>query len=60
MLKNNDELLKCSICGKTIEPNGFGWRDGNNAQPVNDGRCCDLCNFIYVIPARVNQKKTLE
>ena len=37
----------CSICGNTYT--GFG----NNAQPVNDGRCCDPCNKKQVIPARV-------
>lgn len=28
----------CSICNEKYE--GFG----NNAQPINDGRCCDACN----------------
>ena len=37
----------CSICKKEY----FGW--GNNAQPVNDGRCCDNCNTEKVIPARL-------
>lgn len=36
----------CSICGKNYE--GYG----NNAQPVNDGRCCDECNGTIVIPRR--------
>ena len=36
----------CSICGKHYE--GYG----NNAQPVNDGRCCDECNGTIVIPRR--------
>jgi hypothetical protein len=36
----------CSICGKRY----FG--PGNNAQPVNDGRCCDDCNETRVLPAR--------
>lgn len=58
MKKNNGELLKCSICNNPIPVNGFGWAYGNNAQPVNDGRCCDLCNFMYVIPARLRQGKT--
>jgi hypothetical protein len=38
----------CSICGTTYT--GFG----NNAWPVNDGRCCDLCNVI-VVNARLAQ-----
>jgi hypothetical protein len=29
------------------------WRDGNNAQPIMDGRCCDECNNTLVIPARL-------
>lgn len=47
------EKIKCSICGKLIEPNAFGWIYGNNAQPVNNGRCCDFCNYNVVIPARI-------
>lgn len=41
------EIHKCSICGKQYE--GFG----NNAQPVNNGRCCDECNREVVIPMRI-------
>ena len=37
----------CSICGKKY--NGYG----NNAQPVNDGRCCDNCNSEIVVPRRI-------
>lgn len=40
---------KCSICGKRYE--GYG----NNAQPVNEGRCCDYCNANVVIPTRMYQ-----
>ena len=32
----------CSICGKIY----FGY--GNNAKPINDGRCCDTCNEIVI------------
>lgn len=39
---------KCSICGEIFA--GYG----NNAQPVNNGTCCDECNFKYVIPARIS------
>ncbi len=49
MEENKDELLRCSICGDILEPNDFG----NNAEPVNNGICCDVCNFAYVIPARI-------
>lgn len=37
----------CSICGKEFD--GFG----NNAEPVNDGICCDKCNNDIVIPRRM-------
>lgn len=49
--KEKEEILKCSICGNNI-PNYFGWKYGNNAWPINDGRCCNDCNEMYVIPAR--------
>ena len=26
------------------------WTEGNNAQPVADGRCCDACDCMVVIP----------
>tara|TARA_R110001592_G_scaffold75277_2_gene228033 strand:- start:165 stop:320 length:156 start_codon:yes stop_codon:yes gene_type:complete len=44
-------MLKiCSICGGLFQ--GYG----NNAKPINGGRCCDSCNkkvlaargFVYV------------
>ena len=51
---------KCSICEGHIEPlrddkGEIVWEGGNNAQPVNDGRCCDECNMTAVIPARMAQ-----
>lgn len=45
--------MKCSICQKEIPVKDGGWSTGNNAQPVNDGRCCDDCNAEVVIPARL-------
>lgn len=42
-----DKKFFCSICG--LEFSGFG----NNAAPINDGRCCDLCNDEIVIPRRL-------
>jgi len=45
--------MKCSICNKEIAVKEGGWDSGNNAQPVNDGRCCDECNATVVIPARL-------
>ena len=35
--------MECSICNENIE--GFG----NNAQPMNDGMCCDDCNNLVII-----------
>lgn len=32
----------CSICGGVYH--GYG----NNAEPVNSGRCCDTCNGIVL------------
>lgn len=43
--------MKCSICGMKF----IG--EGNNAEPVNHGRCCDDCNMMEVIPARLAQLK---
>ena len=25
---------------------------GNNAQPLKEGKCCDVCNLCHVIPER--------
>ena len=35
--------MKCSICNEKIE--GFG----NNAQQINNGRCCNDCNTLVII-----------
>jgi len=46
--------MRCSICGKEIIPHPIsGWDQGNNAEPVNDGRCCDECDQTVVIPRRI-------
>jgi len=37
----------CCFCGKKYDH----W--GNNAEPViEDGRCCDHCNWTVVVPVR--------
>ena len=47
-------MIDCSICNEPIIPEPIsGWTQGNNAWPVNDGRCCDNCNNI-VIQVRLN------
>jgi hypothetical protein len=42
-----DQPKICSICFLPF----IEW--GNNAQPVNDGRCCNDCNWNVVLPARL-------
>ena len=29
------------------------WKEGHNADPLSEGRCCDTCNITKVIPARI-------
>jgi hypothetical protein len=41
-------MKTCSICQLPFS------EYGNNAEPVNSGRCCDSCNDMVVIPARLN------
>jgi hypothetical protein len=48
--------MNCSICQLEIPAVG-DWTHGNNAEPVNDGRCCDECNALVVIPARLTQMR---
>ena len=44
----------CSICGEKYD------RWGNNAEPViEDGRCCDHCNWTVVIPARAREYEAI-
>ena len=47
----------CVICHKDIEPDrdadgNIYWTEGNNAQPVGEGRCCNKCNIDIVVPMR--------
>ena len=39
--------MKCKICNETFLGHG------HNAQPVANGRCCDVCNDTKVLPARM-------
>jgi len=48
MSEEKKEKKLCSICKS--EYKGYG----NNAEPINDGKCCDSCNHCEVIPARLN------
>lgn len=45
--------MKCSICNDEIQADINGWDKGHNAQPVNDGRCCDDCNHSVVLHERI-------
>lgn len=45
--KWRENIPKCSICKKNYE--GYG----NNAMPVNKGRCCNECNISIVVPTRI-------
>jgi hypothetical protein len=45
------ENKKCSICGRRYK--GFG----NNAQPINDGRCCDYCNQKVIVERLIRYYK---
>ena len=48
-----EEKHICDICGKLYT--GYG----NDAYPVYDGKCCNDCNRLVVIPARlIEYRKT--
>jgi hypothetical protein len=51
------KALTCSVCGNKFLPNAWDLpsRPGHNAQPVNDGRCCNDCNAIVVVPLRISR-----
>ena len=50
---------KCSICKEALdvmvstETKEILWDQGNNADPYNSGRCCELCNMEVVLPLRI-------
>ena len=41
--------MKCSICKDEFKDD----RLSHNAEPVNNGRCCGICNHKYVVPERM-------
>jgi hypothetical protein len=45
--------MKCSICEEKITIDPFGWENGCNAHPINDGICCYQCDINVVLPARL-------
>lgn len=46
-MNKEENKRTCSICG------GGYWGWGHNAEPVNQGRCCDTCNNLVVLPERI-------
>ena len=48
-------MKKCSICKEPIQPDFNGWDGGHNAEPINSGRCCAMCNDMIVIPRRMSE-----
>jgi len=42
---------ECCICGKPY----LGY--GHNADPIKYGRCCNRCNDLRVIPARIRKMR---
>ena len=55
LTKTKPKQLVCSICADPIQQDAWGWDQGHNAQPINDGRCCDTCNATRVIPTRLGR-----
>ena len=45
--------MKCVICDNEIYT-----EYGHNAEPVKDGRCCDMCNQTVVIPRRIKDAQS--
>jgi hypothetical protein len=51
-MTEEESVQYCSICQMRFhEEEGIG----HDAQPVNDGRCCTICNESVVAPARRNR-----
>jgi hypothetical protein len=47
---------KCCICTNEIQPvMGESWDRGHNAAPIAEGRCCNVCQALEVLPARLNR-----
>ena len=49
------KTTKCSICKQPIQPDFSGWNGGHNAEPINSGRCCGICNDYIVTPRRMSE-----
>ena len=45
--------MKCSICTSEIDVQANGYKEGHNAFPISNGRCCTKCNDTEVMPMRM-------
>ncbi len=45
--------MKCSICTSKIDVQANGYKEGHNALPISNGRCCTICNDNVVVPMRI-------
>ena len=45
--------MKCSICTSEIDVQANGYKEGHNAFPISNGRCCTKCNDTEVVPMRM-------
>ena len=48
-MRPGKDVKICSICKKHYVG------EGNSAVPINKGRCCDLCNKVRVVPAKIDE-----
>lgn len=46
---------RCVICGDAIKD-----EYGHDAHPIAAGKCCDVCNYSVVVPARIAASKKEE
>jgi hypothetical protein len=53
MTQAKKKLPECSICRQPFS------EFGNNPRPFPGGRCCDHCNWVHVIPARLLALRSL-
>jgi len=51
IVTKNKMLMRCVICYNEIK--GYG----NNAEPIKSGYCCDTCNYLYVLPKRLQMMR---
>lgn len=49
-----EENKECVICRRKFK------EYGNNALPIIEGRCCDYCNNVIVVPFRIRSSQALD